>query len=476
MSSKKVAIYGAGFLGKVLFKNLSFLDYKVSYFVDEFFPKEELFKVPVYRLREVKEKEIPIYIAVEKDKSSIFEKLKNNGFKEVHFWNELFNEKFEPLLSKNQPSFSLLKKILKETSFTLVINHQLGGGSTEYLKNLISKNQEKSFLVVELLPFYFTPKELLEVTLYSKNEVKTFLFHGLENFFLFLREVKVREILLNHLITYPLWVTDLLKAFFGDKEVTFMVHDFFSLCPRYNLIDFKGECCFLVKEETYCDECLKRLEFFEKFLFEKYGNLSISTWRKRFTEFFEGVSQIICFSKTSKELLLKVFPWALKKVAVVPHEVNWVCKVNPKKSKEALNIAVIGNITYPKGERVVVKLAKYLKIKNEQIRIHLFGRLFTEKPEDLSPVLTFHGVYEKTELPMLLENSGIELVLIPSIWPETFCYTAEEVMKMELPLAVFNIGAQYERALNYEKSLILDYAKKYEPDYIVKEIKEFLKK
>ena len=65
----------------------------------------------------------------------------------------------------------------------------------------------------------------------------------------------------------------------------------------------------------------------------------------------------------------------------------------------------------------------------------------------------------------------IDAFLIPSIWPETFSYTTSEIMSMDMPIAVFNLGAPVERVQEYSKGLILG-----DPDMDVAELVQTLYK
>ncbi|HHH20598.1 MAG TPA: glycosyltransferase, partial [Nitratifractor sp.] len=65
------------------------------------------------------------------------------------------------------------------------------------------------------------------------------------------------------------------------------------------------------------------------------------------------------------------------------------------------------------------------------------------------------GRYKKSKLPALIRQYKVDAFVIPSIWPETFSYTSEEVMQMDLPLVVFDIGAPAERVKGYEKGYIV---------------------
>jgi glycosyltransferase involved in cell wall biosynthesis len=39
--------------------------------------------------------------------------------------------------------------------------------------------------------------------------------------------------------------------------------------------------------------------------------------------------------------------------------------------------------------------------------------------------------------------------MLPSIWPETFSFVAEELMSMQVPLCCFDLGAPAERVREY---------------------------
>ena len=66
------------------------------------------------------------------------------------------------------------------------------------------------------------------------------------------------------------------------------------------------------------------------------------------------------------------------------------------------------------------------------------------------------GAYSRDDLPRIMEREQITACLIPSIWPETWCYVAQEIMQMQLPLVVFPLGAQAERARTYAHGLVAE--------------------
>ncbi len=66
------------------------------------------------------------------------------------------------------------------------------------------------------------------------------------------------------------------------------------------------------------------------------------------------------------------------------------------------------------------------------------------------------GRYQREDLPNIIKEQKIDMFLIPSIWPETFSYTTQEIMMMDIPLMVFDLGAPAERVVNYSKGYVID--------------------
>lgn len=119
-----------------------------------------------------------------------------------------------------------------------------------------------------------------------------------------------------------------------------------------------------------------------------------------------------------------------------------------------------------KGYQIVKNLVSYCKL-NSALSFFVIGT-FKNPPANLTVV----GKYEITNLPSIIENKNIDIVIIPSIWPETFSYTTSEAISLQIPVACFDYGAQADKVKEYSKGLILSSE---EPEIIVNEIMSFLK-
>ena len=60
------------------------------------------------------------------------------------------------------------------------------------------------------------------------------------------------------------------------------------------------------------------------------------------------------------------------------------------------------------------------------------------------------GPYEREHLVDLIESHGINMILFPSICPETFSYVIEETMLLRMPIVAFDLGAPGERLRDYD--------------------------
>lgn len=217
------------------------------------------------------------------------------------------------------------------------------------------------------------------------------------------------------------------------------VHDFFCVCPSFNLVGKKGVFCNL-PDGRECARCLPAEDF------------DIGQWREVFGKLLANLSEIICFSDSATQIISQVYPAAADKISLVPHKplVDWQTSFSPP-ANAPMRIAVIGNINVTKGLDIVKKLHGLLSDGEQLV---MLGGCENFAPN--SEKIVFHGAYQREELPALLEKYGVTVALLPSVWPETFCYVVQECMGLGLPLVCFDLGAQAERVGSYTRGKLAD--------------------
>ncbi|MCM2292768.1 glycosyltransferase [Allorhizobium sp. BGMRC 0089] len=150
-------------------------------------------------------------------------------------------------------------------------------------------------------------------------------------------------------------------------------------------------------------------------------------------------------SVAAKEIYGTFFPDL--QISIKPHE-DHLPEVNPAKREagtHARRVAVVGAIGPHKGSGILGALALDAQARNLNIEYHLIGY---SNDDNLmrSKGVVIHGAYaSELDALAMLDKIKPDVVFIPSIWSETFCYTLSLALKKRIPTVVFDLGAQAER-------------------------------
>jgi glycosyltransferase involved in cell wall biosynthesis len=185
--------------------------------------------------------------------------------------------------------------------------------------------------------------------------------------------------------------------------------------------------------------------------------IDISKWREAWGEIIDISDKILCFSTSSKEILTKAYrDIDGSRVEVIPHKAQYqleAIEIEPREEDSTITIGILGSINVAKGAEVIKELVERIEKENLDIKVVLIGEISNPI---ISPKFKITGRYKRERLPSLIKNHKIDIFLIPSIWPETFSYTTQEIMMMNMPLMVFNLGAPAERVKDYKRGVILE--------------------
>jgi glycosyltransferase involved in cell wall biosynthesis len=118
-----------------------------------------------------------------------------------------------------------------------------------------------------------------------------------------------------------------------------------------------------------------------------------------------------------------------------------------------LVVGVIGQISEQKGALVVKEMLDMIDREHLDIRVVVIGALDVPVKSER---LRVTGPYRHDELVGLIEANGINLLLFPSVCPETFSYVTEEMIRLELPIVAFDLGAPGDRLRGYGKARLCD--------------------
>jgi glycosyltransferase involved in cell wall biosynthesis len=118
--------------------------------------------------------------------------------------------------------------------------------------------------------------------------------------------------------------------------------------------------------------------------------------------------------------------------------------------EEPLRVAFVGLGWAKKGLDAVNELAE--AFRDTSVELHHFGDL----KQAASPELHTHGAYDNEFLPELLRRAGIQVVLLPGAYAETFGIVMSEALAAGLPVIGAGYGALGERIRAYGVGWIID--------------------
>lgn len=227
-------------------------------------------------------------------------------------------------------------------------------------------------------------------------------------------------------------------------KIILSLHDFYYICPAYNLVDnnlnFCGGKC--TPTENICeDQCILGKSEIEYPILRIFND----SWKKQNREMFKYCDHIIAPSKSTRDIYVDNYPELQDRIDVIGHGYDYITdeKIDLPELRDdkPIRILIPGNLSIVKGINYILKLKSY--DKDNRLELHFMGNA----PEDidLSEIGVVHGIYERFEFRSLVEEINPHFIGIFSICPETFCYTLSESWYYGVPVICMNIGALKER-------------------------------
>lgn len=323
----------------------------------------------------------------------------------------------------------------------LIIDHNLGGGANVYRCRYVEDRLKEGIPCIVAhnnLWFYESRDYSLKVYSLKQKEPIDLHFSTWADCEQWLMGISISRIVYNNLVYNPS-VARVLKFIVSSRApLLLLMHDFFPICPFYNLIDSNGTYC---QAKGSCEACIKAHPDKRHLL-----NMDVhaDTWKKMWEPIFQRATEIRIFSPFAAELIRQFYPEALAQIRCVPHSMAYFQATPVALDKgNGLALGVVGNIyNDSKGIKVVEDLARLLMPQ----KVVVIGSYAGPMCENV--VVT--GQFKRDDIPRLLKSHGVNIVLFPSIWPETFSFTVSELMMMHLPVVAFDIGAQGDKLRNYD--------------------------
>lgn len=286
----------------------------------------------------------------------------------------------------------------------LYFDHSLGGGTDSYFKYTQAVWQgEKELVRVQ----YVTKAGVYRVSMYNATDEKPTEFHlpNWKSMEQLLGKASFSAFVVSNLVGYdtPNVLSGIERLISATRptKVYFLCHDYYALCPSYNLMRGNRYCGAETRVEI-CQKCigekLKETWPANREVFMP-GRKDITAWRKVWGHFLKNcVTEIISFDSSVGDIFCKYYPSIRCKVSVVPHRVPTLRKVKPRMGESGTTVAVLGNVFQVKGRDVLVSLDRILP-EYPDVHIVLLGTSDTSFKH-----IETYGAYRVEELPDLVEK------------------------------------------------------------------------
>ncbi len=275
---------------------------------------------------------------------------------------------------------------------------------------------------------------------------------------------------IHHLTGLSTTIVETIKA--GGLPLVMTLHDFWTVCPRGQRMTKELDLCENV-DRNLCFHCLGGIwpQFFsnraaEPTEVDPRGKLAPSNLAAfdRHLQYILGLVDILVTpSEYHRERMLE-FPISTDRIVALPHGLdhgpfrNAAAMRHPRPVKR---IGYIGSVIPVKGVHVLMDAFKMLGRADIELHIHGEGFAFHDDTTYVDRLkarsigqrnIFFEGPYKPADLPRILAN--LDILVVPSLWWETFCLTIREGLMAGVPVVASDLGAMRE-ALDGEENGLL---------------------
>ena len=226
-----------------------------------------------------------------------------------------------------------------------------------------------------------------------------------------------------------------------------IVHDYAWFCPRIVLSDSSGRYCG-EPDLAGCVACVKT-----------HGNrydpsLSVAALRRHSATLLRGATEVTVASADSATRLAGHFR-GLRLALRAPDDDAAPVAIQALAASRPRHVAVIGAIGPEKGLDILCAVARDAARRDLPLRFTLVGHSTDDEALLATGKIFVTGEYRPDEAHALIHAQQADLAFLPSLVPETWCFTLTEAWAAGLGTVVFDIGAQGERVRRTGRGLVL---------------------
>jgi GT2 family glycosyltransferase/glycosyltransferase involved in cell wall biosynthesis len=313
----------------------------------------------------------------------------------------------------------------------LLVTHAFGGGTDRHIRDLVAAvGSRVNFLRLE------PGQGGVRLSVPGLPGLPAPVFHaeGVAQLADLLGSFGIDRIHVHHWVGLGMDLRHLVDAVGVPFDVT--VHDYYSICPRINLIRAPGMGYCGEPGPAACNACIAARS--------DHGLTDITGWRSRTAWLLNEAERVICPSEDARRRMSRYAPHA--PLLAVPHEPVtehvWRVAAPPLRPGERMRIGVLGVVARHKGFDALVAAAG---VDPHRYEFVVIGSCELPLPRQARRAVTETGPYQDPDLGRLIAESGVHVVWFPARWPETYSYTLSAAIAAGLPIVAPPMGAFPER-------------------------------
>lgn len=217
-----------------------------------------------------------------------------------------------------------------------------------------------------------------------------------------------------------------------------VVHDYIWICPRISLMGPAKQYCGEPASTRTCDQCVRVMG-------STLGERGINTaaLRERSGRWLASARRVVVPSQDVVARLRRYFPGI--DFTPVPHEVEPDRARVRARGTTPVRVGLLGSLTRHKGYEVLLRCARYVRRNGLPVEFVLIGSSMHDGPLLSTGRVSITGPYSDSEIAELITRERLDVIWLPSVWPETWSYTLTHAIRSGLPIVAFDIGAIGER-------------------------------
>jgi GT2 family glycosyltransferase/glycosyltransferase involved in cell wall biosynthesis len=262
-----------------------------------------------------------------------------------------------------------------------------------------------------------------------------------------LRGDKIAAIEVHHLLGHTHALLGLARLL--DVPVDQHVHDYAAICPRITFVGRDRRYCGEPDDLATCEACVADLGSITE---EKIG---VAALRARSAADLKAARRIVVPSADAATRLRRHFAGIDPVAEPLEDDTIDLPPVRRLRKGASRRVAVIGGIGTEKGYEILLGCARDAAARALPLAFTVIGHTIDDDRLLATGRAFVTGPYKEAEAVGLIRSHDPDLAWIPSVWPETWCFTLGHAWRAGLAVAAFDIGAPAERIRRTRRGWLL---------------------